>query len=173
MRQSPLWREFKRISAGNPLSAEQIEASSSLAREFATALRQQEAADFIDTALPSQLELLLAPLAATPEHASPDPIEVGKELLAADVIESVNNTLKRIAEGALQSLSEYAKGFQKGFRDEATTQGPKDGAKAFNWLRRITIAGAAGTGSYLGLAHLIAKYPQAFGWLERLLQMLN
>ncbi len=111
-----------------------------------------------------------------------DIIEEGSELLAADLIESVNNVLKPIAEVALTAARDYGKGFGKGFKKAAKKQGPKDGEKAFKWLRRIVIGaagggaalgGAVGTGSFAALSNLIAKYPDAFAWLGQVLRYLN
>jgi hypothetical protein len=97
--------------------------------------------------------------------------------LAADLIESVNNTLKPIAEVAISSASDYARGFGKGFKNAAKKQGPIDGAKAFKWLRRIVIGTgvgiAAAAGTFPALSQLISKYPQAFDWLNRVLHFLN
>jgi hypothetical protein len=166
MRQSPLWREFVANAAKQTMSAAQIVDSSSLATEAAKALQQEEAAAFVDPIVPQALEELAHALPAAP---APDAVEAGKELLAADLVESVNNIVKPIAEVALS----YARGFGKGFKKAAKKQGPIDGEKAFKWLRRLAIGGGAGAGSFVALANLIAKFPEAFGWLERVLHVLK
>lgn len=179
MRQSPLWREFKQNAAKETLSAEQISDSTSLAKEAANALREEEAAEFVDQAIPNSLEKLAEALSVTPSSDEPqlDIIAEGSELLAADLIESVNNVFKPIAEAALTAARDYGKGFGKGFKKAAKKQGPKDGEKAFKWLRHIVIGaaggGVAGTGSFIALSNLIAKYPDAFEWLGRVLRYLN
>ena len=76
------------------------------------------------------------------------------------------------------AASDYATGFGKGLRAAAKKQGPKDGEKAFKWLRRLVIAGSlsggvAQTGLFRELAQLIAKYPEAFTWLERVLHYIK
>jgi len=104
-------------------------------------------------------------------------LEAGKELLAADIVESVNNVLKRVAEAALylsastrdavasaSSLlrdagGQYAKGVGKGLIKAATRQGPKDGEMLFRWFRRVAIGGT------FGLGPLLATYPHVFGGL--------
>src|SRR5205807_8200271 len=95
LRQSPLWREFKRNAAKETLSAEQIAASVPLAKEAARTLQQDEGSEFVDPTVPHSLEQLADALPAPvdTEDSSSDEIEAGKELLAADLIESVNNTL--------------------------------------------------------------------------------
>lgn len=188
MRQSPLWREFKRKAAQEHLTAEQIGTAASLATFVATALRDDEAAAFTDPAIPQTLEGLAEPLRATGERHK-DTIEAGEQELALDVVESVSNILKRIAEGALaaKALSGtvaggvgstlrdagvvYARELGKGVKRAAKRQGPKDGEKVFKWLRRAAIAaGGYGVGAALGLPQLIAAYPPAFAWLQALLK---
>lgn len=175
LRQVPLWREFKRNAAKETLSSAQIADSTALAREAASALQQGEAASFVDPAIPQALEQLAdaLPVAKAGAEPPPDAIEAGKELLAADLVESVNNTLKPIAEVALAAAGAYGKGARKGFIEEAKKQGPKDGRAAFKWLRRLAIGGGAGAGSFVALTNLIAKFPEAFGWLERILHLLR
>jgi hypothetical protein len=175
LRQVGLWREFKRNAAKETLSELQVADSTSLAREAASALQLGEAASFVDSAIPHSLEQLAdaLPVAKAGEELPPDAIEAGKELLAADLVESVNNTLKPIAEVALSVARDYADGVGKGFKKAAKKQGPIDGEKAFKWLRRLAIGGGAGAGSFVALSNLIAKFPEAFGWLERVLHFLK
>jgi hypothetical protein len=190
MRQSAAWRAFKRNAAEQSLDEAQIRSAPSLAVEAASVLRQAEAPEFINPVLPGSLEELANALETSGDTSPPDVIDAGKELLAADVIESVNNTLKRIAEvalaaaavsrragGALSGVAgDYAKRFGGGFEKAARRQAPKDGEKAFKWLRRLAItgvAGGAGAGAFAQLAQLIAKYPEAFGWLERVLHYIK
>ncbi len=108
----------------------------------------------------------------------------------------MNNTLKRIAEGALAVATasgrplgragrtlagaggDYVKGVGAGLRKAAKREGPKDGEKAFKWLRRIVITIAVGggvvqAGAFTQLAQLMAKYPNAFEWLERILHYMK
>jgi hypothetical protein len=193
MRQSPLWRDFKRNAQRTTLTVEQIAAATPLAATAANALREGEARDFVDAPVPAALEALTQTLrqVSTAGEAPFDAIEAGNELLAADLIESVNNVLKRIAEAALTTAAaagkalgeagktlaaagqDYAKGFGRGLRKAAKKEGPKDGEKAFKWLRRLAVAGATGTGVFAGLSQLIAKFPQAFEWLERVLHFIK
>jgi len=76
------------------LTAEQVVTASSLRPSKWPALCSAEANDFIDPAIAQALEQLAAsalpiiPVGSKP----PDVIEDGKEILAYDVVESVNNT---------------------------------------------------------------------------------
>jgi hypothetical protein len=198
MRQSPLWRDFKRNAEKAKLTDEQIVATAQLAATAASALRKAEAQEFVDAPVPAALEELTQTLqqVSEPGEAPFDAVEAGAELLAADLLESVNNVLKPIAEVALKAAvtvgktlgetgqavaeagQDYAKGLGEGIRKAAKEEGPKDGEKAFKWLRRLAIAGAtAGAGVAGGvfaeLGQLIAKFPQAFEWLERVLHFVK
>ena len=161
LRQLPLWREFKKNAAKETMNAEQIETSTALAKEVANLLRRNEARDFVDPAVPNSLGKMAEVLSG---EAPADAIEAGKELLAFDIIESINNTLKPIAEQALLFFDEYTRGMGKGFKKAAKKQAPIDGEKVFKWLRRFVIAGTAGAAG--SLSTLIVKYPDALGWLR-------
>ena len=147
-----LWREFIQSAQKHVLTEEQITSSYRLATDTASALRMAEAADFIDPSLPQALDELAGPLLIRiPVSNEPpyDVIKAGNDLLAYDVIESVNNILKRIVEAALkakaaagsaargvgstvgQAAQVYAAGASKGFIQEAKRQGPKDGQQIF------------------------------------------
>jgi hypothetical protein len=171
LRQSPTWREFKRNASKETLNADQMSNFGDLAKQAANVLREEEANQFVDRVIPESIDQLpkLASLDADEVSLA---VEADLQLLAADIIESVNNVLKPIAEVAL----DYAAGMKKGFESAARKQSKKDGEKAFKWLRRLIITGAVGiTGmsSFAAFSGLIAKYPEAFGWLERVLQFIK
>jgi hypothetical protein len=194
MRQSPSWREFKRNAAKASLTAQQVADAVPLAKAAATALREEDAQEFVDPDLPQAVERLAESLSVMERAASDslpeDIVESGKDLLAADLIDSVNNILKRIAEAALtvatptgavlsaagstlkEASEKYATGAGKGFIRAAKKQGPTDGEKAFKWLRHVAISGGvSAVGWSVGLGHLLEKFPDAFGWLLRLLHL--
>jgi hypothetical protein len=194
MRQSPLWREFIQNAQKHVLTEEQITSSYRLATDTASALRMAEAADFIDPSLPQALDELAGPLLTRiPVSNEPpyDVIQAGYDLLAYDVVESVNNILKRIVEAALkakavtgaaargvgstvgQAAQVYAAGANKAFIQAAKRQGPKDGQQIFKWLRRVVVGAAIAKGSAVVLPSLLAMYPQAFAWLQPLLRFLH
>jgi len=66
----------------------------------------------------------------------------------------------------------YSEGLGKGLVRAAKKQGPIDGENAFKWLRRLALGGIA-SGAYVGLAPLLAKFPEAFSWLERVLHLIK
>lgn len=164
LRQSQLWREFKKNAEKETLNADQIGSSPTLAKQVANILREEEATAFVDPALPDSLDKMANTLS---EGSPTDAIEAGLDLLAFDILESINNTLKPIAEQALSFFEEYAKGMGKGFASAARKQAPVDGEKVFKWFRRAVI-----TGGTLGLASLIAAFPDKFGWLAHVIKFL-
>src|SRR5262249_37130708 len=156
------WREFERNATRETLNTAQIADAATLARAAAESLRTDEAPDFVSPAVPKSLDALAAmPLSLSEAETPPDAIAAGMESLAIDMLESVSNVVKLIAEAAVESAAEYGKGFGKGFKKAAKAQAPKDGAAAFKWLRRLaiaTIGGGATTGSVATFANLITKY---------------
>jgi hypothetical protein len=186
MRQSPLWQQFKKNAPGVVLSRDQSAAVAPLAREAARALREDEARDFVDPAIPESLQQLanIAPIEGS------DGRETGDEALAVDLLESVNNTLKPIAEAALSEASStigaataaYADEYKKGVIAEAKKAGHGDGVRTIRWLRRLAtsgaIAGAAAAGgvttnTFAELTSLMAKFPYAFEWLTHVLKFIG
>ena len=178
LRQSTLWREFVRNAAAETLNSDQIEPAGRLAAEFAEELRTEEASAFVDATVPELLEKLAGDLDA------PEFISRPTKISAVDLIESINNILKRIAEQALaardavnvaarsigdpliDTAKAYAGSAVKGLKMAAREQGVVDGAKAFYWFRGIVITGIGGTVSTTAVSQLISKYPQTFSWIK-------
>ena len=194
MRQSGAWRDFKRSAQEARLTPAQTREAAEFANTAAAALRNDEAGEFVDPVVPQVLEHLLDPRSRWPEDALKE-IDVGKEELAADLIESTNNILKAIAEVALPALKGIADAarraggkattafwaeFEKGIIAEAKVRGKPAGRAAVRWLLRLAIgaggatgAVGAGYGVYATFTRLMTHYPEAFGWFERLLQFFN
>lgn len=177
MRQAPAWREFKRNALRDTIAAEQVSEAAPIAAQIADALRDDDAREFVDAIVPDTLEKVADPLQWPPPDDAREEwrhaIEAGNELLALDVIESINNILKPIAEVAISAGRDYGAGVAEGFKDAAKKQGPKDGEKAFKWLRRLAIGTVGGGGPAVAISHLIANYPGAFAWLEQVLHFIK
>ena len=172
LRQSPTWREFKRNAAKETLNLDQTASSIELAALAANALREEEAKEFVDSVIPESIDQL-SKVARGDADSVPSAVDAGLELLAADIVESVNNVLKPIAEAALSFVQDYAVEMGRGFRREAKKQAKKDGERAFKWLRRLVLTSAGGTGTFAAFSTLIVKYPEAFGWLEHVLRFIK
>jgi hypothetical protein len=160
-------------------------------------LREPENQVFVDLVLPNALDSLAAPLTDTAQHIQDrtDPIELGNELLAQDVLESINNTMKRLAEGALavvggteraaslttQKIGSYGKEFLEGadesLRKSFRKAGEGVGPAVVKLLKRslytavgcVTLAGPAPSLA----AWLTDHYPQMFSWLEHVAVLLK
>jgi hypothetical protein len=174
MRQSPLWREFKRNAAQQTLTPQQLGEAASLAQTTADALRGEEAADVIDPAIPQALEKLAEPLHAAGNEL--DLIEAGCDLLAYDVVESVNNIVKSILHAAIWArLSGTMERASAGFGTEAeksiVAEAKRLGKKVGPGLTKLTRRLVLGTGGYQFAGKplviwLVSKYPEAFHWLK-------
>ena len=153
-------------------------------------MRAPENLNIVDPILPDALDRISAPLdlAAQRHEARADPIELGMELLARDVLESVNNTFKLVAELALAAklraakgaefagkklgsyMTEFAKHADKSLLKLSGQLGDKVRpavVKLAKWSLGATISGAVvhSQGPTL-VAWLVQNYPQMFSWLE-------
>jgi hypothetical protein len=175
LQQSSLWREFKQNALKSTLTPEQVAESTSIAARISEMLRTKEALEFISRSVPEALDRL-SDLLRGPDANNDwqQLIDEGAELLALDVIESINNILKPIAEAALKFARDvYWKGFSKGFTNAAKKAAPVHGEKAFKWLCRLVKYGSGGAVGVTTLSHLVTKYPNAFEWLQRVVDFIR
>ncbi len=197
LRRFPKWVDFTREPPIEKLPAAQAHDISTVAQTLSDILRAPESRIVVDPTLPDALGDLSAKLAAAASRAKgrPDPIELGNELLAQDVLESVNNTMKRIAEGSLAAIAgagkvasfagkkagSYAKEFGEGaddsLRKSSRKAGESVGPAIVKLLKRslnatVVFAGATVTGPTLA-AWLTQHYPPMFSWLESLIGFLK
>ena len=186
LRQSPLWREFRRNAAKDALTAEQIRTALPVATEVAAILRVEEAEDFIDPTIPQALLQVAEPLRTSlsgRNELSEDTIEDGKELLAFDVVESANNVLKAIFQAAIweriwTTAKEAATAFgteaHKSIIKEAARLGKNIGPALTKWTTRFVMgAGAYRIAGKPLIIWLVTNYPEAFKWLEQVLHFLS
>ena len=180
MRQFPKWREFKRNAAKDQLTREQLAIAGSITSDVVDALGSNDAQPFVDPRLPEALEELAAPLKPRQQAEAGDIIEAGKELLVEDVVESINNILKRVADVALaagltgkQAAEHYTKGLAEGLIDAAKKQGPKDGAALLKWARRFLVSGAGLATAGAFIQRLIQVFPEKFAWLQAVLRFIT
>jgi hypothetical protein len=92
VRQFPKWRAFVRNANKDRLTPERAAEVPAIAEMTVEILRDEDAQEFADAAIPNALESLNGPLApAMPGDGHPlDPIEAGYALLAEDILESIN-----------------------------------------------------------------------------------
>ena len=179
LRRFPKWIDFTQEASIGKVSAEEAQDISKVAEALSDVLRAPESEAVVDPVLPKAIDGLSAELAnaARRAEAGPDPIELVNEMLARDTLESVNNTLKRIAEGALAATSfagkkakSYAKEFGEGADEQLRKESRKAGEDAVKLLKRVvygtvTLGGASLSGPTL-VSWLIVHYPQMYAWLE-------
>jgi thioredoxin reductase len=173
----PAWTEFKDGVAGRTADRTQLDSARNLGLAAADALENSEISELIDSRITEELRSLAN------QQRYADELESGMELLAADLIESVNNILKSIAGvcvAASTSLGSAANGYlhelSAGLADAAKTQGKKDGKRLFVWLHRLVVGvpvAASGAGGAFLLGQLITALPEHFGWLATLIRMME
>ena len=161
-----------------PMGDEQATTAIPIARGIADLLRDEEIAQHVAPEIPGELEKM----ALRAETAS----SFGKDAyakatsLAYDLIESVNNILKRIAEVAARVVNatsefvgEYAELAGRSFRSAAEEQAPKDGKFLFTWLHRLAAVGITAGGLAISTAYLSTLYPSTFSWLSSILKWIE
>ena len=197
LRRFPKWVDFMREPSIEKISGAQAVDISKVAQTLSDILGAAEHDIVVDPIVPYALGDLSAQLADAARRvgARADPVELGNELLAHDVLESVNNTLKRVAEGALgviggarkaakfagKKVGSYAKEFGDGadesLHKSSRKAGEEVGPAVVKLLKRtlnatVVVAGATVTGPTLA-GWLIQHYPQMYSWLGPLIGFLK
>ncbi|WP_147262940.1 hypothetical protein [Roseiarcus fermentans] len=197
LRRFPKWVDFTQeppIEKVLPAEAHDI---AKAAETLADVLREPESRDVVDQVLPDAIADLSDELAdaATRAEGRNEPSEFGREALARDILESLNNTLKRIAEGGLAVLggagkaakvaekkigsyaNEFGEGADESLRKSSRKAGDEVGPALFKLLKVTLAATVAGAGAKVGgptlAAWLTAHYPQMYSWLEAILPLLK
>jgi hypothetical protein len=157
-----------------------------LATDIAVVLRSDEAKELVDPAIPKTLAVVAEPLQrATPANNElpKDIIEAGEELLAYDLVESINNILKGIFQAAIwvrisatvkEAGDAYTEAALRSVVTEAKRLGKNTGPALSKWTRRLILGG---TSYYIAgkplIVWLMENYPQAFKWLESAAHFLS
>jgi hypothetical protein len=149
----------------------------------ATTLRFGEAADLVDEIIPRTVEQMAESL-QTAFAANENPqtvVDAGAELLAYDVVESVNNILKSIFRAAVwtgipgtakEAGAKFVTEARKSIVKEAGRVGKNVGPGITKWAKRAALVGVGSTGG-MPLFHWIASnYPEAFAWLESIVKLV-
>jgi hypothetical protein len=132
------------------------------------ALREDKAKDLIDPAIPLALEIFHAPLQSGIENAGeqmPGTMTVSMLLLANDLLLSVDNVAKRVAEAALANNNTGAPKATADEADAALAIEEKDGGEAYSWMTR-TLEGIV---KDTPLAALRSK----FSWLDPVIALFR
>ncbi len=189
VRQFPKWRLFKQNADKNRLTDQQRAEAPKLAADFAAALREEEAAEYVAAEIPDTFEEMSRRLDAARDEAREDRIAAGVDTLAEDAVVSIENMLKLMAETALAGVKRaanavtkagaaYVDSFEEGMVDQAKMEGKKDSAALVKWSKRILVGAAAGAGAKAaGIGAVIAKlmvtYPQIGKWLGPIIDLIS
>ena len=189
VRQFPKWRLFKKNADKNRLTDEQRDEALKLAADFAAALHEAEASEFVAPEIADAFAHMCRDLDAARDAARGDHIALSASTLAEDVVASSENVLKLMAEAALQGVdvtaktakeaaSGYAKEFGKGAIEQAKKEGKKDGAALVKWVKGTLIVAGLGLGAKtvgLGavIAQMIETHPQIAEWLRPIIEHLS
>jgi hypothetical protein len=105
-------------------------------------------------------------------------VDAGAELLAYDVVESVNNILKGIFRAAVwtgipgtakEAGAKFVTEARKSIVKEAGRVGKNVGPGITKWAKRAAVVATGGK----PLFHWIASnYPEAFAWLESIVKLV-
>ncbi|WP_400767451.1 hypothetical protein [Methylosinus sporium] len=195
VRQFPKWREFKANAEKDRLTAEQREETPRIAAEFAEALREDEAAQFVEQEIAAIVSEMASRLAAQRDAQAErfDPIAAGADLLAEDLVASIDNVLKTIAEAAISTKNgvagtakragkNFASHAEKSIVKEAGKLGDGVGPELTKWAKRALIGVPVTSAGYIGvkggaialtIQKLMHQFPQIEEWLRPILDFLS
>jgi hypothetical protein len=179
LRRFPQWRAYLDDPGRARVTPEERELAPALAVDVAAAARASETVDRIDPAIPNLLDILAGLLAAARAQGEQADAEVtlGGDRLAADLLESIDNILKTLAEAALVAKAaasrhlgplwdDYRSAAYAGLRKEVSRLGTATAplfTKAFAHVATAVIGGQAAAVLSAG----------RFGWLEAALIALG
>ena len=189
VRQFPKWRLFKQNADKNRLTDQQRAEAPKLTADFAAALREEEAAEYVAAEIPDTFEEMSRRLDAARDEAREDRIAAGDDTLAEDAVISIENMLKLMAETTLSGVKRaanavtkagvaYVDNFEEGMVDQAKKEGKKDSAALVKCSKRILVGAAVGAGAKTaGIGAVIAKlmvtYPQIGKWLGPIIDLIS
>jgi hypothetical protein len=139
IQQFPKWRDFVSNAEKDPLTFDEATEIPALANMMVAALRENEARNLIDPAIPSVLEVFQAPLQSErmrPRQQIAGPGEASKLLLANDLFTSIDNIAKRIAEAVLEIKNPKASNGKSSFANGALLPAEEEGGQAYIWMTR-------------------------------------
>lgn len=106
VRQFPKWREFVRNSAlDRALSQDEVTGVDTAAAQVISILREPVSGLLVDSAIPDVLETLEKGIAGGDVSLNAPVVDGGRDLLTLDLLESIDNIAKRLAEPVLKKLA--------------------------------------------------------------------
>ena len=132
VQQVPKWRDFVGNAETDPLTLEEAAEIPALANVLVAVLREDQARNLIDPAIPSALEMFQASLRwLRPEQQITGPGQASKLLLAKDLFLSIENITKRIAEAVLETKYSPGPGGQTRLASHALSSSDKSSGQAY------------------------------------------
>lgn len=186
MQQFPEWREFKANADQKQLSSDDIENIETLANAMEQCLREEMALDFVDQGITDIVAEMAGQLKPDTDYSAPEQadafVQTGKDLLAADLLTSLDNVVKRLAEmmlaakGPAAKFVKYSGGHLGGaVKEEYEIQLKKLGKDVVKWGTRLfkgsVISGGTAIVSIPFGQWLVTNYPTTFSWLEPILKL--
>lgn len=188
VRQFPEWRAYVQIAERDRLDAGQREAAPTLAAAFAASLGGEDARANVEPEIAEALEAMSRALDAARDEFREDHLPSAANTMAEDIVASIGNILKLMAETVLNAATGvaktmtkagagYAKALGESVLDQAEKEGKKDGERLVKWAKRIFVAAggalaAKGAGLPTVIALLIAQYPQ-LSWLQPVITFIS
>jgi hypothetical protein len=164
------WREFARNARAASLTPDQLATAAIMATDLADQLETGEAEEFVDRSVPDALRALATGRELIPTPNDPTGVvNAGYDLLAADLIDSVDNVLKAASVAAVRYAAPYLSGLDEGARDRLAEVGKKDGGRIVIWVRRLLLGAVLGGGGGGLVVHAGVTFP----WLQSVLTFLE
>ena len=197
LRQFSKWREFKRNAERDRLTESQRHDVFLISKEFVDALYNDESPAYVDPKVPETIQFIQNELPHEGgKNLIKSPIEVGVSLLEEDLIVSIDNVVKTLADIALQVKATlnnigvelaatakdagraYWKTGRKSIVDAGSKEGRKLGPNLVKWSIRVLIGVFAWqtaklTGLSAAIYRLIQMFPETFSWLNPVLTFLR
>ena len=168
VQQFPKWRDFVSNAQKDQLTLGQAAEVPALADRIIAALRENEARNLIDPAIPAALEIFQAPLQINSTRSRQQiagHAEASMLLLANDLLLSIDNIAKRTAGAALETKNTAGPDRHMAFANEALSFGDKDAGQANLWMIRKLSKIMASTRT--GALH------SKFFWLKPIMGLLD
>ncbi|MEP1443138.1 MAG: hypothetical protein ABJK39_09035 [Hyphomicrobiales bacterium] len=166
----PEWRAFKASHGRDAFSEDEIKEISIIAENVVDQLEPLVEQGAVDSEIVSALRGFANVLVS---DFTPEEILVSNDLLAADVLEVVNNILKSLASWALEKSKILIKSLDKGVDKVAEQVGHDATVGLYNLVKnllKVSVYGASGV--TMVTVPIVKLFPKTFEWLQPVLKSL-
>lgn len=170
MRRFPEWVAFTEAAPEAAAPKDEIAAAPVLLSRVRDALSEEVDSGIVDGGLIEAFDGLATEFREAEQDWIPGDRAKKPASVRADMLASVNNTIKRVVEWALRRVG-------KGAREQIGTDLEALGRAAVKWTRRLLVTGVGGGAAVKGTAALgpwlVEAYPSTFKWLPPILDFLK